>query len=141
MSLRAAIWACLLAIFAPRRFHAFQENHTIPLGIPAAGDEDSIKIVSRAFWLSLILVLSSGAIGAGAGWALGAVASANPTGVTVLQITGAGLLLWGTLFIRGWEIQTWKGQTLIERVNRWIYRGLYCWGTAILVASLTWPIA
>ena len=50
-------------------------------------------------------------------------------------------MLWGTLFVRGWEIQTYSGVTLVERVNRWLYRALYCSGTALIVASLPLSVA
>lgn len=137
---RIAIWACLLAIFSPSRFLAFQEETAKGLGIPAAADNNSINVVSRAFWGSLILVLISGFVGAAAGIAFGrTVGAASADAIGWLQIAGASLLLWGTLFVRGWEIQTYKGKTLVERVNKWIYRALYCVGTAILVSSLTWP--
>ena len=56
-----------------------------------------------------------------------------------LQIFGATVLLGATLFVRGWDIQSWGGVTLTERVNRWIYRFLYCLGTAVIVASLALP--
>lgn len=71
---------------------------------------------------------------------LGAV-SGQATGVLArgLQIFGATIVLWATLFVRGWEIQTIGGITLTERVNRWIYRLLYCSGTAAIVASLVLP--
>jgi hypothetical protein len=49
------------------------------------------------------------------------------------------LLLWGTLFVRGWDIQTIGGVTLVERVNHWIYRTLYCLGTAVFIFSLSLP--
>ena len=42
----------------------------------------------------------------------------------------------GTLFVRGWEIQTWTGDSLIEHVNQRIYRSLYCIGTCVIVFSL-----
>ena len=51
-------------------------------------------------------------------------------------MTGAGLLLWGTLFVRGYDIQTYGGVTLTERVNQWVYRTMYCAGTALLVCSV-----
>jgi drug/metabolite transporter (DMT)-like permease len=113
---------------------------TKSLGIPAAADNNSVNVVSRAFWMSLVLVLVSALIGAAAGMVCGRVlGAASPRAISWLQIVGASMLLWGTLFVRGWEIQTYKGQTLVERVNRWIYRALYCVGTAMLVSSLTWP--
>jgi hypothetical protein len=58
--------------------------------------------------------------------------------ITWLQIAGTCLLLWGTLFVRGWDIQSFGGVTLSERVNQWLYRSLYCTGTAALVSSLSW---
>ncbi len=90
--------------------------------------------------MSLILVLVSGVIGAVAGQICGRIfGAASPRCIVLLQVVGASMLLWGTLFVRGWEIQTYKGKTLVERVNQWIYRALYCAGTVILVSSLTWP--
>lgn len=56
--------------------------------------------------------------------------------VNVLQVMGTSLLLWGTLFVRGWEIQTYSGVSFTERVNQWLYRFLYCIGTAALLCSL-----
>ena len=58
--------------------------------------------------------------------------------ISWLQIVGACFLLWGTLFVRGWEIETNCGVTFTERVNQWLYRFLYCVGTAVLVCSLVW---
>ncbi len=139
MPVLLAVWACLLAVFSPKRFLDFQERKTKVLSIPASSDENSAFTVSRAFWISLFLVLISRVSGAFTGvvygWVFGAASSRM---TTWLQAVGAALLLWGTLFVRGWDIQTYGAQTLIERVNRWIYRGLYCIGTAVLVASLTW---
>jgi hypothetical protein len=60
----------------------------------------------------------------------------TPQTVVWLQIVGAGLLLWGTLFVRGWEIQTYSGVVFTERVNQWLYRFLYCTGTSVIVYSL-----
>ena len=66
-----------------------------------------------------------------AGYALGQISTgifgcATSNSVTALAVIGACLLLWGTLFVRGWEIQTYKGRSLTERVNQWLYRALYC---------------
>jgi ABC-type arginine/histidine transport system permease subunit len=128
-----------LAILLPGRFLAFQEKTTKSLGIPAAADNNSVNVVFRAFWMSLVLVLVSALVGAVLGVFFGLViGTVSSRIISWLQIAGASVLLWGTLFVRGWEIQTFKGQTLIERVNRWIYRALYCVGTAVLVSSLTW---
>jgi len=97
-------------------------------------------VVRRAFFSSLALVLVSGAVGFSAGVMMKSLGRCA-TGATTswLQIGGTSLLLWGTLFIRGWEIQSYGGVTLTERVNQWIYRALYCAGTAVIVYSLAFP--
>jgi hypothetical protein len=84
--------------------------------------------------LWVVCSIAAGYIG---GRLLGAV-SGQATGLLIrgLQAFGATILLWATLFVRGWDIQTIGGVTLTERVNRWIYRLLYCLGTAVIVASL-----
>jgi len=101
--------------------------------------EHSVYIVRRAFGYSLLLVLSSGATGYMVGFVISALHGCATTKLIAwLQIAGASLLLWGTLFVRGWEIETWSGITFAERVNQWLYRLLYCFGTAVLVCSLAW---
>jgi hypothetical protein len=137
-----AVWACILVIFSPRRFLTLQDQTTKGMGIPAATNDESATVVCRAFWMSLILVTFSALIGAVAGIVFGEVfGAAAHRSISWLQIVGTSLLLWGTIFVRGWEIQTSCGYTLVEMVNRWLYRTLYCVGTAILVCSLTWPQA
>jgi hypothetical protein len=94
-------------------------------------------IVRRAFFTSLLLVLLSAAIGWGAANVVTALGRCStPQTVVWLQVVGAGLLLWGTLFVRGWEIQTYSGVVFTERVNQWLYRFLYCTGTSVIVYSL-----
>jgi hypothetical protein len=107
---------------------------------PPPGEEARAFKVRRALWASLVWVLCSIVVGYLVGKVLGTVSGAATNRlVGVLQIIGATTLLWGTLFIRGWDIQTIGGVTLTERVNRWLYRFLYCSGTAVIVASLALP--
>ncbi|WP_412480663.1 hypothetical protein [Azonexus sp. IMCC34839] len=142
VSFFSACRLCVLLLFAPARLIAEQEqdakersNYTT-----SVEREHSAYIVRRAFLYSLILVTLSGAIGYGAGFLAGAlVCCATTKLIAWQQIAGACLLLWGTLFIRGWEIQSYCGVTFVERVNQWLYRFLYCAGTAVLVCSLAWP--
>ena len=65
----------------------------------------------------------------------------DPNWTAALQYTGIGLLLWATLGHVGWEIQTFKGTTTPERVNRWIYRSLHLIGSYLLAFSVSWPTA
>lgn len=134
-----AIWATVLAVFAPTRFLQFQDRVTKPLGIPAASDGNSVAIVARAFWTAVVVVAADGILGTFAGLALGrAIGPPSPKGVAVLQIIGASILLLATIYVRGPAIETYDRETLIERVDRWIYCAGYFLGTAAIVASLAW---
>lgn len=48
------------------------------------------------------------------------------------------LLLWATVGIAGWEVQTFDGSSTPEVANRWIYRILHVSGTFFLVWSVAW---
>jgi hypothetical protein len=48
------------------------------------------------------------------------------------------VLLWATLALRGWEVQSYSNATLTERVNQWIFRFLCCIGTFLFVAAIGW---
>jgi hypothetical protein len=131
---------CGFGAFCPKRLieaeHADEEARK-RLPQPPPPEEPRAFKLRRALWASLVWVLCSVAAGYIAGRLLSTVTGAA-TGRLVggLQIVGGTILLWATLFVRGWEIQSWGGVTLTERVNRWIYRFLYCLGTAAIVASL-----
>lgn len=137
-----ACYLCILCVTNPKAFmkHHERDNSKRNQFDAFADRKPSGVIVCRAFWFSFLLVVISVAIGYAFGIAVGKIhPSENQCLVAVLQILGAFLLLWGALFVRGWEIQTFCGVTLAERVNQWLYRGLYCVGTILLVCSLTLP--
>lgn len=135
-----AAYLCLLAILFPNKLVEEEEadnEERKKFPQPPPPREHSVFAVRRAFGFSFLFVIASGGIGyvIGRFWSfLNGCASAFA--ILALQIAGAMLLLWGTLFIRGWEIQTLGGVTLTERVNKWIYRSLYCAGTAMIICSL-----
>lgn len=141
ISFGRAVWLCLLLLLSPGQFaraeqedNAARENFTGD----SSGGVPSYMVVRRAFFVSLALVVASGVFGYLVGTIATSVIRATSQGIAWLQIIGACVLLWGTLFVRGWEIQTYSGVVLTERVNQWLYRFLYCGGTAVLVGSLAW---
>jgi hypothetical protein len=138
-----AIQLCAFGAFCPKKLiQAEYADEAVRRGFPQpppAPEPNAFKLW-RGVWASLLWVLGSMAAGSMAGLLIGMV-SGQRTALLVraLQIFGATVLLWATLFVRGWDIQTFGGVTLTERVNRWIYRLLYCLGTAAIVASLVVP--
>lgn len=134
-----ALLLCAFAAFCPTRLDGAEladEEARKRLPQPRPPEPPRAFKVRRGLWASLAWVLGSIAVGYLGGKALGTVISPAPRLLTALQIFGATVLLWATLFVRGWDIQSWGGVTLTERVNRWIFRLLYCLGTAAIVASL-----
>lgn len=138
-----AVKLCVLFLFAPARFLELETQDTVDRDsrpTQAQPPDARLRIIRRALIQSLLLVVGSGVAGAGFGLLLGrAFGCASGNAIAWSQAIAAGLLLWGTLFVRGWEIGTWCGVTYTERVNQWLYRALYCVGTAALVMSLVWP--
>jgi len=137
-----AIELCVLLLVAPNKFSGEEDadNKLLSERRGPRQPEDGASVVRGAFWGSLRLVSTSGLVGGLAGVALSRLCGSPTPGVILaLQLTGALVLLWGTVFVRGSEIDTWSGVTLTERVNRWLYRSLYWIGTATIVLSLVWP--
>ena len=134
-------YLCVLLLCAPSKFLAEEDadDQIRQERTDQQKSERTAYVVRRAFWKSFVLVVASGIFGGSLGLVVGrAVGCARPIVILGLQIGGALTLLWGTLFVRGWEIQTYSGVRLTERVNQWLYRFLYFTGTAILVFSLAW---
>lgn len=135
------IYLCFLAIFNPKNLiEEEKKDNDIRKGFSDKEEkEHGAFIVNRAFWSSLGLIIVFGLLGALVGKMLAFLYS-QPANwmIVLLQIIGASLLLWGTLFVRGWQIQTYCGVTLTERVNLWLYRALYCIGTSILICAIVW---
>jgi hypothetical protein len=133
---------CILLLLAPRKFAQEEAANNQTLNASTTSDPPTPRalVVRRAFLYSLLLVIAFGVVGLALGVLFGNLAGcATSKLVAWLQIIGASLLLWGTLFVRGWEIQTYGNVTFTERVNQWLYRALYCLGTAVLVLSVSWP--
>lgn len=141
VSFLRACYLCVLLLFAPKTFLAKEDedDEIRQRRTDKPKTERSAFVVRRAFWKSFLLVIAAGVFGGAIGFIINSVAGcATPALIMGLQVGGALTLLWGTLFVRGWDIQTYSGVRLTERVNQWLYRFLYFTGTAILVLSLVW---
>lgn len=137
-----AAYLCAVIVFHPSRFEALErEDEAARAGVTPGPAPSHAVSVQRAFWNSLVLVGAALTVGA----AVGALARrfwgpAGPATIVSMQIVAAGILLWATLFLRGWDIQSIGGVTLTERVNQWWFRTAYWTGTAMLAASMMWPL-
>jgi len=90
----------------------------------------------QAFWICLVSTLCGAGIGLAA-----AKTMTNTAVATGIIVAGTAILLWATLAVQGWSIQSMKGQTLTERVNQWIFRTLYAVGTLFISLGSTWAVS
>jgi hypothetical protein len=139
VSFLKAVNLCFMLLFRREQFLKAElaDNQVLktlatPSELPVRSD-----VVRHAFAFGFLLVAASAVFG----WVLGyvlqlALQCLGPKAIMLLQLLGTCLLLWGTLFVRGWDIQTFGGVTYTERVNQWLYKFLYCAGTALIVCSL-----
>jgi hypothetical protein len=97
------------------------------------------QIIQRAFLLSCLwtggAILAGYFLGRGLKCSLG---SANASLATLFQVVSAAAVLIATLAVRGWEIQSYAGTTLPERVNQWLARALFVFGTFFFSLFLGW---
>jgi hypothetical protein len=134
--------ATLLCLVAPSRFLALAKEYDSAIAIESEpGDQTAkrAKLVRGGFWKSPGLTLSAGIVGYGLGQLLQNVAGpANSVTAMVMQLASAGIVLVATLATRGWDIQTYSGETLVEKVNQWLSRGLFVIGTFLFTLFLGW---
>ena len=137
--IHVAVPATILAILCPDWFLKFQDRVAKPRGIPIASDDSGATRVHRGFGdaCGLILIATLAGLGIGLGQWPG---PPRPLVIVALQIVSALIFLLATVYLRGYAFQTYNGQTLIERVDRWIYCTGYFVGTVLVVASLVWPL-
>jgi hypothetical protein len=137
-----ALKLCALLLFSPRRFKELEvaDQQVRNNYADRAEPPHRAEIVRAAFTKSFLLVLGFSVVGYALGGFMDMLGRCATSGtVGWLQVVGAGLLLWGTLFVRGWEVLSFSGVQLTELVNQWLYRALYCVGTAVIVYSLSFP--
>jgi hypothetical protein len=60
-------------------------------------------------------------------------------GILTLRLASSGLILWATSARLGWEIQSWSGKTLAERLNATWFRILYISGVFFGALSVWEP--
>jgi len=139
------IKAVFFLLFWPSRLLAMSLLHDRSLVHEPTDQTDEqmtlrrIIIIRRSFKHGFLLVVVTLALGYLSGMGLRRLLGQPiPATAMLLQVLAAGVLLGATVSILGWDIQSFNGQTLPEKVNRWTYRGLYFLGTYVLVLASTW---
>ena len=129
----------LLLFLSPERFATLADADAKHLTKPPPGFAQAARDIRRAVTRSFALVIAAILVG----WLYGVLLTisfgpAPRLASRIFQFAGAGILLWATLAKQGWNIQTFNGNTLPERLDRHVYRTLYVIGTCLLVLSVAW---
>lgn len=133
---------CYLVIFRPAQFAREEEEDNVLLNAgPDVLETPPVYEVRRGYVESLSACLLSLAAGAFCGYVLFHTLGRQVYVAVAVAIIGAIMLLWATLAVRGWEIQTHSGVTLSERVNQWLFRTLCVSGTFLTVVGTVWSVA
>jgi hypothetical protein len=139
----SAIRAIFLLLFCSKRFNRLAREHANAQRkeVEWQFSETSTHNIRKALCSSFMVVLSAVVTGYVTAVVLAkAFGPASGPIIQALQYLGIGIVLWTTLSKGGWAIQTIKGQSLPEKVDQWIYRGLYFVGSYFLVVSASWPV-
>lgn len=96
-----------------------------------------MRIIYKALLSSFLIVIVTGfAAWLVADWISKSAVTTTSQMVSWLQYGGIGILLWATLAKQGWNIQTYGGQSTAEKVDQWIFRGLYVVGSFCFYLSV-----
>ena len=98
----------------------------------------SIRQIRRGFAEALGWVTVMFLLGGGIGHGLAEVYGKSERGAVVVGALGGLILLWATLAVQGWSIQSLDGDTPPEQINQWLYRGLSLCGTLLAVIAASW---
>jgi hypothetical protein len=135
-SLIRILTLCVLALVNPGEFSRLEaEDAKVLSAAERPESEPPVVKVRRTFLTALLWTVVAMLVGAAAGFAITSIVVNRKAWLTVSAGVGALLLLWATFAVRGWDIQTFGGVTLSERVNRWLFRGLSWLGTVFLTIA------
>ena len=111
-----------LALVNPAAFDSEEAKDNAVLNAEGRHDDRSpIRKVRRALLESLLWCAAAALMGLGAAALMVSLIGKAQTAAVTAIVAGTMILLWATLALQGWEIQSIGGVRLSERVNRWIF--------------------
>jgi hypothetical protein len=161
MKTRKIIFGAILLILSPKKFSAYATKIGIeqefinnkelikahpdgkaPPEVEAEWHSHNLNratTIRRAFLSSLAITFSSIIIGILIGLKLKDLIG-NPTTLTtnIIQVIGVGILLSATLSVVGSKIESMKGETLAEHIDRALFRWQYIIGSSLFFLALSW---
>lgn len=137
------LWIVVLFFFAKKKFQKIEDkDNKDRINVRNRNEEDEDRrseILWKGYVISLTYILLSLLIGTITAFAL-ISAGLTPGKYTsvIFQLISALFILWATLSVGGWSIQSYSNDTLTEKVGRWVASWSYSVGTLLLVVSLLW---
>ncbi|MWV17612.1 hypothetical protein F3I16_16345 [Pseudomonas sp. L-22-4S-12] len=100
---------------------------------------DRANTIRNSFLSSLLITFSSIIIGIAIGAGLKYLLGKPSTLITnAIQVFGVGIILSATLSVLGSKIESYKGKTLAEHIDRSLFRWQYILGSLLFFLALSW---
>lgn len=101
---------------------------------------ENVRLLNARVWRSLGLIMAALAAALAVDWIMSALAlTFTEWGASLVQALSLVAFVWATLGLGGWPIQTIKGDSFAERLDRLWFRLLYAIGT--FLGGLGWLAA
>ncbi len=152
--------AVLLFLFRPTAFKRLAVAHDSAMNIVKSpgtqkaflegryrpDDEETMKLVElrtrelrKTFFMSALVVAGTAPFFTVVGFVLFRLYGQCPLWLSaVLQMFGVGTILWATLWELSMKIRSFGGETLPERVHRWLFNTMYAIGSAFFFLAYSW---
>ena len=88
------------------------------------------------FLVSFMVVLFVVSLGFGAAAVTNRYIELQPSVVLMIRVFSISIVAWSVLSRLGYESETWKGQTLLEKTSLFSFKFFYCLGLFLAVWSL-----
>jgi len=95
-----------------------------------------MKTVLQKILVSLLLTAGCAFIGYFTALYLNNILPLTVTKINIIRVISIAIIAWAVLSKVGWDIQTWSGNTLPEKVNNIFFRVLYIIGFYLVIISI-----
>ena len=134
------VWRVFQLLLFPKSFARDSVEHDASEGTDKEeyrGDvKKRINKKRAGFLVSFLVVLLVVSLGFGAAAATNYYIKLSPSIVLIIRVVSISIVAWSVLSRLGYETETWKGKTLLERTSLFSFKFFYCLGLFLAVWSL-----
>lgn len=134
------IWRVFQLLLFPASFARDSVDHDAGEGVNKEEYlEEAEKRINKkraGFIVSFLVVFVVVSLGFGAATLTNYYTNLPASVVLIIRVISISIVAWSVLSRLGYESETWKGQTLLERTSLFSFKFFYCLGLFLAVWSL-----